>query len=300
PFDVDDEAYGDGQMTQEAIKLLRQASGQAEPFIFMVGFQKPHLPFNAPKKYWDLYDPVSPPGEPELETLPKHGSRLEIRRNHELWRYREGFSLREPPAGAAAARLRQAYAACISYVDAQVGTILEELDALGLADDTIVVLWSDHGYQLGHLGSWTKRTNFEMTAGSPLIISAPGFERGVRSTKVVESVDLFPTLVDLCGLAPLNVTDGESLRPLLANPMDGSWSRPAFHLVGGGNSVGRAVRDERYRYVEWRKGWERDSELIDTELYDYEQHPEERINVVDDPDYQAVKSRFKELLWSWN
>ncbi|MEM6655804.1 MAG: sulfatase-like hydrolase/transferase, partial [Planctomycetota bacterium] len=103
PFDVDDEAYGDGQMTQEAIKLLRQASGQAEPFMFMVGFQKPHLPFNAPKKYWDLYDPESPPGEPELETLPKHGSRLQIRRNHELWRYREGFSLREPPAGAAAA-----------------------------------------------------------------------------------------------------------------------------------------------------------------------------------------------------
>lgn len=300
PLDVPDEAYNDGLIARECIGLLRQSAKSSQPFLIMAGFKKPHLPFNAPKKYWDLYDAASPPGTPSRETLPEGASKSELRNNHELWKYGDGFSKRKPPAGAAAAYLRQAYAACVSYVDAQIGKVIAELDHLGLTKNTIVVLWSDHGYQLGHLGSWTKLTNFEMTAGSPLIVSAPGFQAGKVSRKCVESVDLFPTLMGLCGLPPLKVTDGVSIRPLLVDPDAREWNRPAFHLVkrGGSGGVGRAVRDERFRYIEWRKGWEPNSELIDVELYDYQQHPEERVNVAGVPSYTAQRERLAKLLWS--
>ncbi|MEM9368289.1 MAG: sulfatase [Planctomycetota bacterium] len=301
PLDVPDEAYNDGLIAEACVRLLRQSAASNRPFLIMAGFKKPHLPFNAPKKYWDLYDPANPPGTPALETLPKNASKSEIRANHELWKYAEGFSKRKPPHGLAAARLRQAYAACVSFVDAQIGKVLTELDHLGLTERTVIVLWSDHGYQLGHLGSWTKLTNFEMTAGSPLIISAPGFREGGISRKCVESVDLFPTLLDLCGLPTLAVTDGVSLRPLLANPNPSDWHRPAFHLVkrGGSGGVGRAVRDERFRYIEWRQGWNENSKLIEVELYDYQQHAEERVNVADDPNYASDRERLASLLWTW-
>ncbi|MEM0964889.1 MAG: sulfatase [Verrucomicrobiota bacterium] len=301
PFDVPDEAYGDGQMVGEVMQFIENSVEAGEPFLAIVGFQKPHLPFNAPKKYWDLYDPQNPPGTPRLEELPEGGSKYEIRTNHELWRYAEGFRLNKPPSGEAANRLRHAYAACISFVDAQIGKILAEVDRLGIRDNTIIVFWSDHGFQLGHLGSWTKGTNLEMTAGSPLIISAPNFAEGAKTTRVVESVDLFPTLVDLCGLAPLEITDGKSLRPLLEEPMSEEWTYPGYHLVRrGGPPLGRAVRDERFRYVEWRKSWERDSKIMDVELYDYLKHPEERINVADNPEYAKERERLAKLLWEWD
>ncbi|MEM6911442.1 MAG: sulfatase [Verrucomicrobiota bacterium] len=301
PLDVPDEAYGDGLMVGEAIGFIRKSLQAKKPFMAVVGFQKPHLPFNAPKKYWDLYDADHPPGTPTLETLPEAGASYQIRTNHELWRYAEGFRLQNPPQGAAANRLRQAYAACISYVDAQIGKLLAELDRLDLRDDTIIVFWSDHGFQLGHLGSWTKCTNMEMTAGSPLIISAPGFARGAVTTRVVESVDLFPTLVDLCGLPPLEITDGISLRPLLRDPMSRAWTYPGYHIVRrGGPPLGRAVRDERFRYIEWRKDWSEDSKVLAVELYDYQKHPEERINVADNPEYADERERLAELLWQWD
>ncbi|MEM1222086.1 MAG: sulfatase [Verrucomicrobiota bacterium] len=301
PLDVPDEAYGDGLMVGETIKFIKQSVESEQPFMAVVGFQKPHLPFNAPKKYWDLYDPINPPGTPTRETLPEGASELELRTNHELWRYAEGFRLKKPPAGKDAQRLRHAYAACISFVDAQIGKILSEVDRLGIRGNTVIVFWSDHGYQLGHLGSWTKGTNLEMTAGAPLIISAPGFTQGAVTTRVVESVDLFPTLLDLCGLPPLQITDGTSLRPLLKEPMSEEWTYPGYHIVKrGGPPVGRAVRDERFRYVEWRKGWEQNSKIIDVELYDYQKHPEERINVADNPEYADERERLAQLLWEWD
>ncbi|MEM0964890.1 MAG: sulfatase [Verrucomicrobiota bacterium] len=299
PIDVPDEAYGDGLLAQEAIRVLDEAAQSGQPFFIMVGFYKPHLPFNAPKKYWDLYDPDNLPGTPELESLPEGASQFELRKRHDLWGYQEGFTFNNPPEGEEARHLRHAYAACVSFVDAQVGKVLAELDRLGLRDDTIVVLWSDHGYQLGHLGSWTKLTNFEMTAGSPLIISAPGYERGLKTKKIVESVDLFPTLLDLCGIAELQVTDGVTLRPLLEDPSSSEWNEPAFHSVNRGGKVGRAVRDARFRYIEWRDGWEDSDQVLDVELYDYAKHPEERINVADNPEYRGERDRLAELLWTW-
>lgn len=302
PLDVEDDAYGDGLIAAKCIEYLGKAAKKNKPFLIMCGFKKPHLPFNAPKKYWDLYDPDNPPGMPVLETLPEGGNENQLRTNHELWNYEDGFRFNRPPSGNDAKRLRQAYAACISYVDAQIGKVMSELERLRLADNTVIVFWSDHGYQLGHLGSWTKGTNMEMTAGAPLIISAPGFANtnGSRSTKVVESVDIFPTLVDLCGLDPLQLTDGVTLRPLLEDPANPAWNNPAWHVVKrGGPGCGRAIRDERYRYIEWRKDWRRNSNLLGTELYDYEVHPEERINVVDDPAYADEVARLSGLLWNW-
>ncbi|MEM6468943.1 MAG: sulfatase [Planctomycetota bacterium] len=301
PLEVSDDVYNDGLIANECIRLLRQVAGSEQPFLIMAGFKKPHLPFNAPKKYWDLYDSADPPGTPMRESLPKGASKSELRNNHELWKYAEGFSKRMPPTGAAAARLRHAYAACISYVDAQIGKVLTEMDRLGQTDNTIIVLWSDHGYQLGHLGSWTKLTNFEMTAGSPLIISAPGYRSAAISHKCVESVDLFPTLLDLCDLPSLPVSDGVSLRPLLQDPNSSEWDRPAFHLVkrGRAGGVGRAIRDERFRYIEWRKGWDQNSRVVEVELYDYRSYPEERINLADDPSYAYQRERLAKLLWTW-
>ncbi|MEM9446158.1 MAG: sulfatase [Verrucomicrobiota bacterium] len=300
PLDVPDEAYGDGLMVPEVIKLMSQAVESKKPFMFILGFQKPHLPFNAPKRYWDLYDPESLPGTPTRENLPQDASKFQLRSNHELWKYADGFSKSAPPSGKAASRLLHAYAACISYVDTQIGKVLAELERLKIREQTIIVFWSDHGYQLGHLGSWTKLTNFEMTAGAPLIISAPGFSRGKKTTKVVESVDLFPTLLDLCSLSPLPLTDGVTLRPLLLNPENPDWNEPAFHVVRrGSNAVGLAVRDEKFRYIEWRKGWEQDSKVLEVELYDYSKHPEERINVADTPEYAVERQRLAQLLWSW-
>ncbi|MEM1061924.1 MAG: sulfatase [Planctomycetota bacterium] len=299
PLDVADTAYGDGQLADMAVKTIRDAAADDRPFLIMVGFQKPHLPFNAPKKYWDLYDPADPPGTPMLETLPESASPLEVRTKHELWKTADGFSQENPPVGVAASRLRQAYAACVSFVDAQVGKVIAALDGTGVAENTVIVFWSDHGYQLGHLASWTKSTNFEMTAGSPLIISAPGYGRGVGADGVVGSVDLFPTLLDLCGLQPLPVSDGVSLRPILEDPEGVAWDRPSYHLVRRGRAIGRAVRDSRFRYVEWRDGWERDSRLLDVELYDYEEFPEERVNVAESPRYRSERERLADLLWEY-
>ncbi|MEM9446153.1 MAG: sulfatase, partial [Verrucomicrobiota bacterium] len=301
PLDVPDNSYMDGQLADMCIKWIKDAAKDDRPFMFMAGFQKPHLPFNAPKKYWDLYDPDNPPAMPTLESLPEKASKKQLRNNHELWKYGDGFSKNNQPKGKDAKRLRQGYAACISFVDAQIGRILNQLDKSGLTDNTIIIFWSDHGYQLGHLGSWTKSTNLEMTAGAPLIISAPGFSKtfGRTSSKMVESVDLFPTMLDLCGLDPLVVGDGASLRPLLEDPANPGWNTPAWHVVKRSGDVGHAVRDERYRYVEWRTGWGNKKDLFDVELYDYEVHPEERINVANDPAYAGEVARLSKLLWNW-
>jgi iduronate 2-sulfatase len=306
PLDVPDEAYGDGLIANDAVRELGVGATSGKPFLLMVGFRKPHLPYNAPKKYWDLYDPDHPPGEPDQTELPEGAPALAAREMHELWKYREGFSFANPPAGEAARRLRHAYAACVSYTDALIGKVLAELDRLELRKNTIIVLWSDHGYHLGHLGQWTKLTNYETAANSPLLISAPGLRQGARCALPVETCDLFPTLLDLCGLPPLAVTDGTSLRPLLEDPQSAAWNRVAYHLVnrsGGGRGkpiIGRAVRDTRFRYIEWHEGWEQTDRPVAVELYDYSPGaPGEARNLADDPALTDQRERLHRLLWNW-
>lgn len=307
PLDVPDEAYADGKIARKAMEELRASAKEGRPFLMLVGFNKPHLPLNAPKRYWDLYDAAHPPAAPAAVTPPYGMPDEAWRKEHELWEYNDGWTFAKPPNEAEGRHLRHAYAACVSFVDAQVGKLLEELDRLGLRDNTIVLLWSDHGFHLGELGMWTKHTNFENASASPLIISAPGFARGRVSHALVETPDLFPTLLDLCGLPPLDVSDGETLRPLLQDP-DAPWSPVAYHLVdrwepdgkgGKRQIVGRAIRTAEFRYVEWHNGWGRGAPRA-RELYRYPTGNDlERINLAEDPAFAGTVAELAEKLWLW-
>jgi arylsulfatase A-like enzyme len=208
-----DEAYPDGQMAQAAIGKLREFADDGTRFCLAVGFFKPHLPFNAPKAYCDLYDPATLPGG--SPTAPPTGANSTTTANSgEIDQY---------TAGSDRAKLRHAYFACVSYIDAQVGKLLAELDALGLADNTIVVLWGDHGFRLNDYGRIGKHTVLERALETPLIIRPPASLRpevfaGVPAQGVVETIDIYPTIAELCGLTPPDSAVGSSLVPMLRNP----------------------------------------------------------------------------------
>ncbi|MDP3070369.1 MAG: sulfatase [Opitutaceae bacterium] len=213
--DAPDNAYLDGRNTDAAIRALHELKGA--PFFLGVGFLKPHLPFVAPKKYFDLYDPaaLSLAATPEP---PKDAPAIARHSSFEL-RTRTGVSTAGPIDAATSRQLVHAYAACVSFIDAQVGRILAQLDALGLSDNTIVVLWGDHGWHLGEYGIWGKATNYEIATRIPLIIRAPGLAgNGRAAAGVVESIDLYPTLAALAGLPAPNALEGASLVPMLRNP----------------------------------------------------------------------------------
>ncbi len=269
--DVPDEAYYDGRVAAEAVKQLGELKGK--PFFLAVGFWKPHAPFNAPKKYWDLYDPKllpaldprRPVGTPEIAY---HDSReiLGIAPN------------RIEPNAAQMAEMRHGYFANISYMDAQVGKVLAALDASGQRDNTIVVFVSDHGYHLGELQLWAKTSCFERDAHVPLIVSTPGMKTAGKSTAaLVELIDLFPTLTDLCGLMNPPGLEGVSLVPLLdgskASVKEAAFTqhpRPAYAdrtPSGLPDAMGYSVRQGNVRYTEWRD-WAT-GKLIGAEYYDF-------------------------------
>jgi arylsulfatase A-like enzyme len=208
-----DEAYPDGQMTQAAIGKLREFADDGSRFCLAVGFFKPHLPFNAPKAYWDLYNPATLPGASPT-VLPTGANATTTASAGEINQYTQQTDR---------ARLRHAYFACVSYVDAQVGKLLAELNALGLADNTIVVIWGDHGFRLNDYGTMGKHTVLERALESPLIIRPPTSVRsevfsGIPAQGVVETIDIYPTIAELCGLTPPASVVGSSLVPMLRNP----------------------------------------------------------------------------------
>ncbi|MES2696777.1 MAG: sulfatase [Verrucomicrobiota bacterium] len=238
-----DDAYPDFWVADEAVSTLRSLATSERPWFFGVGFFKPHLPFVAPRKYFDLHDPAkipAPPRYPDAEKALGWHKSGEFRGN-----YAHGG--RDPEKDEAYAReLRQAYAASVSYVDAQVGRVLAALEALDLAKNTVVVVWGDHGFLLGEHGIWGKHCLYEGSVRSPLMIRAPGLARaGARSAAIVETVDIFPTLVDLCNLPQPQGLDGRSLRPQLADPATPS-SKPAVAFYSDGQ---RTIRDERWRLL---------------------------------------------------
>lgn len=213
--DLPDTAYADGQTADVAVAALRELKGT--PFFLGVGFLKPHLPFVAPKKYFDLYDPATLPLTSAPEP-PKDAPSIARHSSFEL-RTRTGVPTAGPIDPETSRKLLHAYAACVSFVDAQVGRILAELDALGLSENTIVVLWGDHGWHLGDHGIWGKATNHEIATRIPLIIRAPGMAgNGRAAASIVESLDLYPTLAALAGLPAPEALEGQSLVPLLRNP----------------------------------------------------------------------------------
>ncbi len=264
-----DEEQTDGMITSEAIKIMQ--AHRNEPFFLGVGYFRPHTPYVAPKKYFDLYPldaiqlPKAPPGD--RNDIPQAAFAHNCPIPH--------YGLPEETCR----RALQAYYACVSFVDAQIGRLLASLRELKLDERTIVVVWSDHGYHLGeHDGIWQKRCLFEESARAPLIIYAPGQPgNGRPCERVVEFVDLYPTVAELAGLESPSSCTGRSLVPLLENPQR-SWDSTAITQVlrpGDGKPVmGRSIRTERWRYTEWNEG------QAGLELYDHANDPHEFTNLL--------------------
>lgn len=296
--DVPDDAYDDGAICNKAIEFLEKAAASGKPFFVAAGFKKPHLPFVAPKKYWDLYNPE----ELELagfQQLPEGAPAYAGHESHELRKY-TGIPESGPLDEATQRRLMHGYYACISYTDAQIGKLLAKLDELGLRENTIVVLWGDHGWHLGDHGIWCKHTNFEQATRSPLIISMPGVAGGVRVEAITEFLDVYPTLVEGAGLTPPAGLEGKSLLPLMKGEA-ASIKEVAVSQYPRGNKMGYSLRSGRFRYTAWLPFKDQQPPATVTgveaeELYDYEKDPAETRSIVADPAYAKVRKKFVELL----
>jgi len=280
-----DEEHTDGKVATETIKLLEQSKDQ--PFFIAAGFYRPHCPFIAPKKYFDLY-PIEKIAAPQSSAQSLKDELANIPA--------PAISTNPPHFGVNVQARReaiQAYYASISFLDANVGRLLDALDRLKLTGNTIIVFWSDHGYLLGQHGQWMKQSLFEGSARNPLLIAGPGVVKGKSSGRTVELVDIYPTLADLCALAgaPKNLA-GRSLRPLLKNP-NARWDKPAITQVqrGGQNAfMGYSVRNERWRYTEWDEG------KRGVELYDEVKDPGETRNLANDPKSAKIIAEMKKAL----
>ena len=300
--DVPDNAYRDGRVTDIAIDQIEQHAAHPDrPFFLAVGFYKPHLPFNAPEPYWSLYDRESLPLA-EFTRLPDGTPRFVGHNSAEL---RNAYDLRDAPWIIPEDKQRElvhGYYACVSFIDAQIGRLIDALDRTAQAQRTIIVLWGDHGWHLGDHALWCKHSNFEQATRSPLIIVDPRRPGGVRTSAPVEFVDLYPTLTDLAGLdPPPHTLHGVSLQPLLTDP-DADVKPVAVsqypRKFEGRPAMGYAFRDRRYRYVQWRqtdyRNGEFDGPIVATELYDYEVDPLETRNLAEDPAYAGALARMHE------
>lgn len=282
--DVADNAYADGRIAEEAISRLQAARKRLDssgtPFFLAVGFVKPHLPLTAPKKYWDLHNPAEfPLAAEKMPPLGTPGYAGKV--GGEIVQY-EPLSNENLRDEATQRRLIHGYYACVSYVDAQIGRLLAELEKLELTGETIVVLWGDHGWHLGDHGYWTKHTTYEQANRIPLLIAGPGVKQhGASTRQLAETVDIFPTLAELASLPPPpgpQPIDGVSLAQVLDSP-EKRVRDHAYHCFPRGERIGRAIRTERYRLVEWKiPGAAADS--ADLELYDYQADPAESRNLV--------------------
>jgi iduronate 2-sulfatase len=275
--DVPDNLYPDGQTADEAIKRLdRAAKDPKQPFFLAVGFLKPHLPFCAPKKYWDLYDP-STFKLAERRTPPDGAPAFAPTNWGELRNY-AGMPEKGPVPDEEARKLVHGYHAAVSYVDAQVGRVLSALEKDGLAKNTIVVLWGDHGWHLGDHGMWCKHTNYEEAAHIPFIVYDPRAKNGHgKSDSMVESVDVYPTLCKLAALPVPKRLDGTSFAQVMDDPAAATKDY-IIHAYPRGERIGRAVRTARYRLVEWKVPGDDLSKAI-YELYDYDSDPGENKNL---------------------
>lgn len=307
--DVPDDAYYDAIQTTRAIEELKQLSKEEKPFFLSVGFYKPHLPFNAPKKYWDLYD-KSAIKLADNQFVPVNSPAFAVHGDQELRSYDDFRDLPLPTESTLSEdrqrTLLHGYYASISYVDAQIGRLLDALESQNLMDNTVIVLWGDHGWKLGEHNSWCKQSNYEIDTRVPLIISGNMLQgRGQKSDALVELVDLFPTLAELANLQIPKYLHGLSLKTVLNQPK--TIVKPAAFsqfLLGRFPSrpevperMGYAIRTENFRYVEWYS-WENESpgDLLAIELFDHTKDPDENKNVAGEAGYSKVKSEHYDLL----
>lgn len=279
-LDVPDNQYRDGKLAEAVVDAIRSSAGEGKPFFYAAGFVKPHLPFNAPKRYWDLYDPgqfvlpanrqlaanVTPLAKASYEMPAYEGGQVDFQDEERL------------------RLLTHGYYACTSYTDANIGKVLDELDRQKLADRTIIMLWSDHGFHLGENECFGKHTCFEMATRSPLMIAAPGYAGGQVCDSLAEYVDIFPTMCDLMGVAKPDYLAGESLVPQLQDPRRAHKAAALSQWPRGKNIEGFSIRTERYRYTEWRSAAGQGPAAGDVtarELYDHDADPMETQNLAE-------------------
>ena len=292
--DVSDDAYNDGMVAKTAVERMKKLASSNAPFFLAVGFNKPHLPFNAPKKYWDLYDRPKikvPSRSKAINGLPYDGSSW-----GELKNYSDIPKKAKRLDDAKTRELIHGYRASVSYVDAQIGRLIKGLEENGLTKNTIIVLWGDHGYYLGDYGEWCKHTTYEVAAKVPLVIVAPGQKKGQRTKALAELVDLFPTLCDLTEIPTPKNLHGVSLKPLLSKPTT-PWKKGAFSQYfkskpGVGKVLGTSLRTDRYRYTEWRKN-DHTGSLEDITLVDFHGNPHK--NVAADPAHAGLIKKLSKL-----
>jgi len=283
--DVDDHAYPDGALADEVVRRLKVKVGPpGQPFFMAVGFVKPHLPFCAPKKYWDLYERSRFEVE-EIRTAPAGAPMFAPTNWGELRQYKD-----MPEKGELTAEqertLIHGYHAATSFMDAQLGKVVDCLDQTGLAENTIIIFWGDHGWHLGDHGMWCKHTNYEEAARIPLIIAAPDVAAGQTSKSFIETVDIYPTVCEMAGLSAPTDLDGKPFNTILKNP-ESSLRDYVVHVFPRGERLGRAVRTDRYRLVEWKAIGAPVEDAI-LELYDYHTDPKESRNLVQEqPDVVA-------------
>lgn len=279
--DVPDEAYEDGRVAAKTIEDLRRLKAKNQPFFLACGFSRPHLPFNAPKRYFDLYEPSKidlADNRIGIADKPKECTNSgEINSYSEIagWPKDEAFHR----------QARWAYYACVSYVDAQIGKVMAELKALELDTNTIVVIWGDHGWHLGEHNFWGKHNTLNNALQVPLIVRAPGFRGNRRTEALVEFVDIYPSLCELAGLPhpASHRLDGKSFVPLLTAP-ELAWKEAVFSEWHGG----KAVKTDRYLYTEWASG----SRM----LFDHRTDPEENVNIAGTAEHAEVTARLSRLL----
>jgi len=298
--DVPDEAYIDGKVAAEAVKRIEGLAEAGKPFFLAVGFRKPHLPCCAPKKYWEMYERRTFENDdwPALNR-PKDGPDIALHNWKELRGYTD-----IPNIGAVspekAAEVRHGYYAAASYTDAQIGKLLDTLYKFGLRENTIVCLWSDHGFHLGEHTIWCKTSNYEFDALVPLIISAPHKKKGQVCRKLVELVDMYPTLVELAGLSEPSGLEGTSMAPLLDDP-ERSWKKAAFtqyprpaYYKKNYDVMGYSVRTEQFHYIEWMDVKKKQPMAV--ELYDHRLDPYELANLAGKTEQQPTIRQLSQLL----
>ncbi len=283
-LDSDGENHGDYRTATRAINFIEKYKDR--PFFLAVGFVKPHSPPTAPKKFFDLYDVKKIPLPVDFGTTPKAlagAPEISISpRNSDLFIGRESTP-------ELSREMKRAYWASTSFMDAQVGRVIDSLEKAGLKDNTIIVFFGDHGYHLGEKGKWSKAYSlYELGLRVPLLIAMPN-QKARSTTRIVELVDLYPTLAELCGLpTPTNIS-GDSLAPLLKNP-NAAWGRPAYSVTQYRQSLGRSIRTSRWHYVEWDEG------KSGAMLYATEKDPHELKNLSSDPKYAKTIAEMKQLL----
>lgn len=321
--DVPDDAYSDGAAALRTIELMKEFQEKDEKFFLSIGFKKPHLPFVAPKKYWDLYK------REEIELAAFQGEsegtpQFAYHNFGELKNYSDIAENLDEDGKVIEAKQRElihGYYACVSYIDAQIGLLMEHLKSSGLDKNTVIVLVGDHGWHLGDHGLWNKHSNFEQATRTPLMFHSPDIKGNLKNSSPVELVDMFPTICDLAGLAIPEGLQGTSLLPILKAEKDNVKDFAISQYPRRCNVVasvigkypedctimGYAVRSDRYRYVAWYEGnyenrTEFDAKAIEAEeFYDYEKDPLETRNLVEEPEYQTIKeemkTHLKNMIW---